>query len=139
MTNRTARLADYNDYLASEFAQHATGSADALSDEKAERATYLADFAHTIVLELAYPELDFALRWCWQQFGPARGRCEQAQSEYPACQQPDPHEHDGRWSTRWLVKTNYNFGYNEWYFQTAADRDEFLRFVPQINWGERYP
>lgn len=90
------------------------------------------------MLQVSYPEIDFANRWCWQQFGPAEGECHQAHSEYPACNLPPPHQHQGRWLSHFLVKTEYDFGYNEWYFTNETDRDRFVEFIPHMHWGERY-
>lgn len=98
----------------------------------------LASFPHAVLLQVAYPELDYANRWCWQQFGPADGECQDASSEYPSCNHPGQHSHDGKWVTHWLAKTDYDFGYNEWYFAHAEDRERFLEFVPHIQWGDRY-
>jgi hypothetical protein len=91
------------------------------------------------MLELAYPEMDFANRWCWQNIRPNDGLCEQADSEYPACTVTEPHRHEGRWIGYFFGKSDYNFGPHEWYFSDESDRDKFLECVPLINWGEKYP
>ena len=99
----------------------------------------LTMFPFAVMLQVAYPEMDYANRWCWQQFGPAHGECWQHCSEYPVCDLPHPHAHVGQWMTHWYVKTDYDFGFNEWYFIREADRDRFLEFVPHVNWGEKFP
>jgi len=38
-----------------------------------------------------------------------------------------------------LVKTDYDFGFNEWYFAESEDCDFFVANVDKINWGEHYP
>jgi hypothetical protein len=139
MTFRTVRPATFDSYLDVEYPVAAPGSAGARALEEEERQAVLRRFPYSLVLELAYPELDFANRWCWKRFGPSDGECLQASSEYRACDVTGPHSHEGQWYTRWLVKTAYDFGYNEWFFSSHADRDQFLDFVPQICWGERYP
>lgn len=136
---RTAIQSTYADFLASEFVGTSDDVIAARAAEIRERGARLAAFPHSVVLQVAYPELDFANRWCWQQFGPAHGECHQASSEYAACDLPKPHAHDGSWLTHWLVKTDYDFGFNEWCFVRLEDRDRFLDFVPQINWGEGWP
>lgn len=136
---RTAIQSTYADFLASEFVGTSDDVIAARAAEIRESVARLAAFPHSVVLQVAYPELDFANRWCWQQFGPAHGECHQASSEYAACDLPTPHEHDGSWLTHWLVKTDYDFGFNEWCFVRLEDRDRFLDFVPQINWGEGWP
>lgn len=138
MTHKTFKLVRYEQFLAEEFPAGAL-SETALATELDERNACLADFPHSVLLALAYPELDFAMRWCWEQFGPADGPCTQIGSAYPACALAQPHEHRGRWRTRWLAKTDYDFGCNEWYFALNDDRVRFVQFLPQLNWGEHYP
>jgi hypothetical protein len=82
---------------------------------------------------------DFANRWCWQNFGPCDGECTQRYSEYRVCDRSEPHSHVGKWTSHWFVKTDYDFGYNEWYFAENVDRDRFLANVDKINWGEHFP
>jgi hypothetical protein len=91
------------------------------------------------MLEAAYPEIDFANGWCWQQFGPMDGECTQRYSEYRVCTEEVRHRHVGKWTTRWITKTDYDFGFIEWYFANETDRDFFLANLPEINWGEHYP
>lgn len=55
------------------------------------------------------------------------------------CDAPEPHAHQGTWCCRWLVKTDYDFGFCEWYYSILEDKDCFLTFVPTINWGENFP
>lgn len=116
-----------------------TNIAEVRTADIAERNARMAAFPFSVMLQVAYPEMDFANRWCWHQFGPAHGECQQYQSEYPACRQTGPHIHSGKWATYWHEKTDYNFGFHEWYFASESDRDRFLEFVPELNWGENYP
>lgn len=138
MTQRTVVPSDFLEFLESEYPRSSPESTAARSTEIEERAGRLKVFPHSVTLQVSYPELDFANRWCWEQFGPASGDCVQSQSEYPACSRHEPHQHQGRWLTHWLAKTDYNFGYNEWCFATEVDRDRFREFVPHLNWGENY-
>ena len=48
------------------------------------------------------------------------------------------HSHSGAWTDHWFLKTDYDFGFNEWYFARQADYDLFLQNVANFNWGERY-
>jgi len=137
MTHCTVKLASYESYLADEYAKDVQASYRDL--EERERQAMLQKFPHSAVLQLAYAELDYSNRWCWEHFGPSDGECMQSDSEYRTCERVGPHSHEGRWHSRWLAKTDYDFGYNEWYFASAADRADFLEFVPGINWGEHYP
>jgi hypothetical protein len=136
MTHRTVVLSDFESYLAYKYRSMSLEAGEA---EVQDRQRRLVAFPHAVILQVAYPELDFANRWCWQQFGPAHGECLESYSEYPACNLPHPHNHEGKWFTNWLEKTDYDFGYNEWCFSRREEKNRFLEFVPQINWGERYP
>ena len=139
MTYRTVVISTYDDYLTSEFPESSANAAVVRAADFEERQARLSLFPHSVVLQVAYPELDFANRWCWQQFREADGECLQASSEYSACQLASPHTHEGKWLSYWLAKTDYNFGFNEWCFAQKADHDRFLEFVQFINWGEHYP
>ncbi len=139
MPYRTAVLSDFESYLASEYPDSVPDSAAAVHEERTNQNLRLQRFPFSVVLQVSYPELDFANRWCWQAFGPASGQCLDNQSQYPSCKLAHPHEHEGAWSTHWLAKTDYDFGYNEWSFAQEEDRDRFLQFVPEIHWGERFP
>ena len=138
MTHRTWVRAEFDAYLESEYPLHKEGSAASRVDETQDRNTRLVAFPHSVLLQVSYPEMDFANRWCWQQFGPSNGQCLQSYSEYPACSMNGEHEHKGTWTTHWLAKTDYNFGYNEWYFASQADRDRFIEYLPQVHWGEKF-
>jgi hypothetical protein len=140
MTNQTVVQSSFEAYLVSEYPPEC--SADDCENRVVdieERIKRLSRFPFAVMLELSFAELDFANRWCWQAFGPADGECSQSDSEYPACILKKPHCHNGSWTTHWFVKTDYNFGFNEWYFAEKSQHDRFSENVPKINWGERYP
>ncbi len=133
MTYRTAILSTIDDYL---------GAEDDSDEERAKqsllRNNRLLRFPHAVMLQLAYPELDFVNRWCWENFGPRDGDCTQYQSEYRVCDIDGQHAHSGVWVDHWFTKTDYDFGFNEWYFAAKCDYDRFLMHIPNINWGENY-
>ncbi|WP_417392522.1 hypothetical protein [Gimesia sp.] len=134
MTHQTAKPSTFDAYLE-------TGG-DTVAEQQEqhrERQQILDCFPYPVMLELSFPELDYANRWCWQHFGPSHGECFQKHSLYPMCAADFPHCHIGSWSSRWFVKTDYDFGFNEWYFSNASERELFLQFVPDINWGENFP
>jgi hypothetical protein len=134
MTHRTVEASSFDEYLASED--------DSLEDraaQDADRKERLSRFPHSVMLKVAFPERDFADRWCWEQFGPSDGECTQRHSEYRACNRTEPHSHVGTWRSHWFVKTDYDFGFNEWYFTQRADCGLFVANVVNINWGEHYP
>ena len=135
---RTVVETDYAAYLESEYPAGSAAERGRAADI-AEHNERLATFPHSVVLQVSFAEMDYANRWCWQQFGPANGECAQAYSEYRACDTTGSHSHDGKWLSYWLAKTDYDFGFNEWNFAQRTDLDRFVAFVPEINWGERYP
>lgn len=134
--------------------------------EKRER--FRKEFPFTAVVEGHYPETDNASRWCWRNISPPHGPClYEHYSEYPGCplvlateyiqegsyldnqgvthtwaqkcyKEVEPHEHEGSWTSLWLGKTGYDYGFMEFYFKNEADRDAFVRAVPEIDLGEKY-
>lgn len=106
--------------------------------EKAARQERMSRFPFTVMLQVSFPELDFANRWCWSRFGPSDGECQQMHSEYRSCTESMPHTHIGCWSSYWFEKTDYDFGFNEWYFESSFHRDLFTANLSKINWGEHY-
>jgi hypothetical protein len=134
MTYRTLATSTFDRYLTS-----GVDSPEEQAKEKHDRDERMLRFPHAIMLELSYPEMDFVNRWCWQNFGPADGECHQKQSEYRVCHEERPHCHMGKWKTHWLVKTDYNFGFAEWYFSEKAEQELFSANLPHFNWGENYP
>ena len=132
MSHRTVILSSFETYLAEDCAPAFR------AEEERERASRLSRFPYTVTLQASFAELDFADRWCWQHFGPSDGDCHQRQSDYPACSIPEPHSHTGKWIWYFFGKTDYNFGFCEWYFSEQSDRDSFLASVDEINWGEKY-
>jgi hypothetical protein len=125
-------------------------------------------FPYTAVVEGVYPEHDFSHRWCWQQFGPPEYKeCHDHDSDYPGCpivlateyiatgtykgsdgtmkdwqekryKQPEKHSHEGDWTTVWLGKTGYDYGFTEYYFLSEKARDAFILAAPDFGLGENY-
>jgi hypothetical protein len=134
MTYRTVLPSCFDEYLASD-----DDSVDERRDQEEKRNERLSRFPHSVMLKVSFPECDFANRWCWQHFGPNDGECADHHSEYRVCERTEPHSHVGKWTSHWFVKTDYDFGFNEWYFSESADRELFLANLDNINWGEHYP
>ncbi len=138
----------------------------ALTEE--QRVLLRASFPFAVVLEGATTEHDFVERWCWQSFGPpTRLQCHDDSSEYPGCplvlateeimvssyfdkegkkqehtyktyQEVEAHAHDGVWTTKYLGKSGYDYGYNEYYFQNEQDYKKFVEAIPMFGLGENY-
>jgi hypothetical protein len=139
MIIRSAIPATFDDYLAESYPDASCNFGGVRSDEIQDRQVRLQAFPYSVLLRLAFAELDYANRWCWQQFGPAQGMCYSVSSEYPVCNDQSTHSHQGTWMSYWLAKTDYDFGFNEWHFAQQEDLDRFVEFVPKINWGECFP
>ena len=133
MSHRTTTVSSFEEYLASQ-----DYPPEVQSEVELERKDRLTRFPYEVTLQVSFAELDFANRWCWQHFGPGDGECFQRRSDYSVCCISESHSHAGKWMWYWLAKTNYNFGFCEWYFSDQADRDCFLAHVAEINWGEKY-
>jgi hypothetical protein len=134
MTYKTLELSSFETYLADEIA-----SPEGRANEVREREERLQRFPYSVVVKIAFPELDNAERWCWQRFGPMDGECMQRGSEYRVCRDDTEHLHSGVWTSYWYGKIDYNFGYCEFHFTEALDRDMFVAILPELDWGENYP
>ena len=134
MTHVTFKESSFDDYLA-----HGGDSPEAQAEETEDREAWIKNFPFYKMLELAYPELDNALRWCWNNFGEMDGECIQKDSTYRMCNDQSKHRHKGKWTSHWFVKIDYDFGFNEFYFSNEADLNLFLANLPNLNWGEHYP
>ncbi|WP_254513120.1 hypothetical protein [Anatilimnocola floriformis] len=133
MSYRTVEAASFEEYLASD-----DDSVEDRASQKIERNERLLRFPFSVMLKVSFPELDFANRWCWQNFGPGDGECTQSYSRYRVCDRKDRHTHEGRWASHWFVKTDYDFGFNEWYFVASRDHELFVANIANINWGENF-
>jgi hypothetical protein len=131
---RTIVASSFERYVA-EFGVTSGG----LVDETAERELRKSRFPFALMLELSFAELDFANRWCWQQFGAPDGECLDRSSDYRVCHIEHDHSHIGKWCWNWFGKTDYNFGFCEWYFSDQDDLRRFEAFLPEICWGEKHP
>jgi hypothetical protein len=134
MSHRTVIASSFEEYLAS-----GGDPADERAAQEVVRKERLSRFPFSVMLQVSFPEIDFANRWCWQNFGPCDGECTQRYSEYPVCDRTEPHSHVGKWTSYFFGKTDYNFGFNEWCFKEITDRDSFFANVDKINWGEHFP
>jgi len=139
MTYQTVVISSLEQYLA-----NTDETEEDLREQIAIRDAIQIAFPFSVMLEVVTSEVDYANRWAWQQFGPRHGEFFDVRrglrpSEYPMCDNPEPHFHQGSWCCHWYVKTDYDFGFCEWLFANSTDRDRFLAFAPSINWGENYP
>jgi hypothetical protein len=130
---RTLERSDFEAYLT-----ECSNPVEYASSDEASRIERMKRFPFAVMLKVSYPELDFANRWCWLNFGAGDGVCTQVQSEYRACFESGSHEHSGRWTSHWFEKTDYDFGFNEWYFSNCEDKDMFVATLDEISWGENY-
>ncbi len=134
MTCKTAILSHFDCYFACD-----DDTLEERSEQQSLREVRLLHFPYAAMLQVAFPEIDFVNRWCWMTFGSRNGDCNEKYSEYRVCNLDEPHSHSGVWTDYWFVKTDYDFGFNEWYFASEADYNLFLQNVENFNWGEHYP
>lgn len=139
MTHRTVVLSSFEEYLSAEYEDADATLAAYHSSEVQHRNEWLSRFPFAVMLKLSFAEMDYANRWCWQRFGSPRGECCDESSEYRTCVIESRHCHDGAWACLWHTKTEYNYGYCEWFFSNDTQHAQFLKFVPSINWGEHFP
>jgi hypothetical protein len=133
MPPRTVVVSSFAKYLAD-----SPERTEPFSDETEARNLRKLRFPYSLMLELSFAEYDFTNRWCWQQFGAADGDCQEKDSQYRTCHVDHDQSHIGPWCCHWFAKTEYNFGYCEWYFFAEEDLKRFEAFVPRICWGEKY-
>lgn len=133
MVYRTVTESSYDAYVSECPASAADRDAEASA-----RKERLLSFPFAVMLKVSYPELDFVNRWCWEQFGPGGGDCLEMHSEYRSCTESTPHAHVGSWVSHWFEKTDYDFGFNEWYFASDLHRNLFISNIKNVNWGENY-
>lgn len=133
MAHRTVAASSYDAYIS-----ECPTSAAHRDAEASARKERLLRFPFTVMLKFSYPELDFVNRWCWEQFGPSDGNRLEMHSEYRSCTECTPHAHVGSWIYHWFEKTDYDFGFNEWYFASNSHRNLFIANIKNINWGEHY-
>ena len=138
-------IGDYGDYLDSlkEFPElrEQRVSYFARFVEAKRYATHLK-FPHVVTLRGDYPSHDEIEAACWDRFGPRDGPCthyeftENVRCEITAkLRQDNPdwfdvavpdHSHEGVWTTLWLQKTGYDYGYQDYCFSDLADKQRFL-------------
>ena len=134
MTHRTAILSDIEAYL-----DYEAFTPEVRAEEIADRNSRLLLFPNAVLLQVAYPELDFANRWCWNQFGPADGECTQKDSYYRICEVDQPHSHSGSWMTHWLAKTDYDLDSMNGTLQSATITIASLRFYLNLTGARNFP
>jgi hypothetical protein len=135
---RTVILSSFEEYL-KYLVEYENANNDLLAGENQWRTEKMSRFPYAVMLQVSYPELDFTNRWCWQNFGPFEGECYRGHKEYSVCDRDEPHCHIGKWVSHWHAKTDYDFGFNEWYFVEMSDRDLFIANLDNIHSGENFP
>lgn len=94
-------------------------------------------FPYTTTVKWGNEVLDEALPWCWQVFGIKDGKCD----DRDCCplilsrgeKNIGAHSHLGAWSSIWLGKTGYDFGYEKFFFKYKAARNVFEREFRKCN------
>lgn len=151
---RERRIANYPDLV--------QGHIEDQQERDQERRDLLAVFPYSVVAEGFYSEHDYATRWCWQHISPKNGLCDSYQSDYLALSsvleteflehtfyrgnewfhkrywEPAEHAHQGEWAYLWFGKTDYDYGFGEYYFAQDTDRAKFVEAFPAFTWDEAW-
>ncbi len=114
-------LSNFEEYLNKEYLIGRENKEEYLNHKIVERNKILLDFPYSVILKLFYQQIDFADWLLWQILGDKYGYCNQEQSDIPACKITGKHKHNGVWTSFWLAKTDYDYGFNEWFFKNKED------------------
>ncbi|HEV8053141.1 MAG TPA: hypothetical protein VGP47_11655 [Parachlamydiaceae bacterium] len=110
-------------------------------DNEDEQQQIHGMFPYVVVFQGLYLEHDFLSCHCWQKFGNKHGVCNEDVSSHSGCSLAidwkkngrntilEPHSHEGKWTTLWLAKTDYDYGFQEYCFAKEADLNIFLNFA----------
>jgi hypothetical protein len=108
--------------------------------EKIEEAKKL--FPYTSTIKWGYSDMDVGHCWCWQTFGPKHGKCEEdcgGERLFLNCPFSGLvkayHSHVGVWTSVWFGKTDYDFGYEQFFFKHKVDRDMFEFGIRAIDYS----
>lgn len=122
-----------------------------MADRDKSRLLFMDDFPYTILIRGFYPCHDIVEKWCWKNFGNQHCIvCTNHNAEYPGCplvlatehvaadgdieySKVEPHGHTGRWTAQWLLKTGYDFGYSELYFETELMKNRLISVMSDFN------
>ena len=148
--------------LAATHPEYVQSRLDTQRELDRDRHELLTAFPYSVVAEGISTEHDFAAHWCWQHLGPMHGCCIGAYTEYPACPlvlateyyervvyqgrewvekrylHPVAHEHQGVWTYLWFGKTDYDYGYGEYFFSAELDCGRFVSAFPTFTWSEAW-
>ncbi len=160
MNDYILKIATYERFL------EANHGKEAYCQDKRQPA--LIKFPYKVITEGYHPVHEYSTRWCWQNFGDKDCKeCAEHYSEYPGCplvlateeyvikrshpdssgvirtweeksRKPSDHGHEGTWTTVWLGKTGYDYGFMEWYFDNETDLNTFVNNIPSFGLGENY-
>lgn len=78
------------------------------TDEENKRQSELKVFPYSVIVEGDYSEVEMAQDWCSQNIG-EKGKV---------------------WSDIWYGKIDYDYGFQEFFFETEENREKFANSVP---------
>lgn len=136
--------------------------ADSVVKKEEQRESTLSKFPYSVVVEGYCGCSDLISRWLWQTIGPRDGMCWDYCSEYPGCPQvlatrtdkpyeckdkdgnvvkktypsysnSGDHSHEGKWTCFVLNKSDYDFFYMEFFFESEEHANKFKEQVPIVN------
>ncbi len=123
-------ISNFEEFLKEDYLIGNDNKQEFLKRKIKERNNILLDFSHSIILKLSYHQLDFANWLLWQILGEVYGYC--GYSNFPMCKIKGEHKHNGIWAIYWLAKTNYDYGFNEWFFKQKEDSDVLIKIKPLL-------
>jgi len=114
ISNLSAYLDEYDETLAY------------LIDVLKARESRRCDFPHTLMALLGYDLMDMAKQWCQDQWGPGGDTYEDRPYQ--------PQENQAfLWLTCWMMKTEYDYGFCEWYFREPSHLEQFVAHIQSCN------
>lgn len=86
-------------------------------------------FPYTTTVKWDWDTREMEVVWCAQVFGPREGECDEPRCCPLSKKRLRVHSHRGLWKSIWLGKTDYDFGYEMFFFKNKATRDVFEREI----------
>ncbi len=123
-------ISNFEEYLKEDYLIGNYNGQEYLNYKVKERNEILFKFPYSIILKLFYHQIDFADWILWQILGEVYGVCQY--SDIPACKIKGNHKHNGTWISYWLAKTDYDYGFNEWFFKKKKDINILTEIIPLL-------
>jgi len=98
------------------------------------RRQFLASLPNSVIVEGEYSELDMAVNWCLTNIGqPDITSTWKCVAQGAGESQEIAGLQNGQWANQWFYKTDYDYGFMEFYFRSPADPARFVEAVPSFS------